>query len=81
MVECGGLENRFARNPGNEGSNPSSSARNAFRPDAPSGLIFYGGGHRGAADASWDRAAEPPGGADRCPIVYTSAMRMSNQLH
>ena len=26
MVECGGLENRFARNPGNEGSNPSSSA-------------------------------------------------------
>ena len=27
VVECGGLENRFARNPGNEGSNPSSSAR------------------------------------------------------
>ena len=26
MVECGGLENRFTRNPGNEGSNPSSSA-------------------------------------------------------
>ena len=26
VVECGGLENRFARNPGNEGSNPSSSA-------------------------------------------------------
>ena len=28
VVECGGLENRFARNPGNEGSNPSSSATN-----------------------------------------------------
>ena len=27
VVECGGLENRFTRNPGNEGSNPSSSAR------------------------------------------------------
>ena len=26
VVECGGLENRFTRNPGNEGSNPSSSA-------------------------------------------------------
>ena len=26
MVECGGLENRFTRNPGDEGSNPSSSA-------------------------------------------------------
>ena len=26
MVECGGLENRFTRNPRNEGSNPSSSA-------------------------------------------------------
>ncbi len=26
MVECGGLENRFAGTPGNEGSNPSSSA-------------------------------------------------------
>ena len=28
MVECGGLENRFTYNLGNEGSNPSSSARN-----------------------------------------------------
>ena len=28
MVECGGLENRFTGNPGDEGSNPSSSARN-----------------------------------------------------
>ena len=28
MVECGGLENRFTRNPGDEGSNPSSSASN-----------------------------------------------------
>ena len=28
VVECGGLENRFTRNPGNEGSNPSSSASN-----------------------------------------------------
>ena len=27
MVECGGLENRFTGNPGDEGSNPSSSAR------------------------------------------------------
>ncbi len=26
MVECGGLENRFTGNPGDEGSNPSSSA-------------------------------------------------------
>ena len=26
MVECGGLENRFTRIPGDEGSNPSSSA-------------------------------------------------------
>ena len=28
VVECGGLENRFTGNPGDEGSNPSSSARN-----------------------------------------------------
>ena len=27
MVECGGLENRFTGIPGDEGSNPSSSAR------------------------------------------------------
>ena len=27
MVECGGLENRLARNPGHGGSNPPSSAR------------------------------------------------------
>ena len=27
MVECGGLENRFTGAPGDEGSNPSSSAR------------------------------------------------------
>ena len=27
VVECGGLENRLARDPGYEGSNPSSSAR------------------------------------------------------
>ena len=27
VVECGGLENRFTGNPGDEGSNPSSSAR------------------------------------------------------
>ena len=27
MVECGGLENRFTGSPGDEGSNPSSSAR------------------------------------------------------
>ena len=26
VVECGGLENRFTRIPGDEGSNPSSSA-------------------------------------------------------
>ncbi len=26
MVECGGLENRFTGAPGDEGSNPSSSA-------------------------------------------------------
>ena len=26
VVECGGLENRFTGNPGDEGSNPSSSA-------------------------------------------------------
>ena len=26
-AECGGLENRFTGNPGDEGSNPSSSAR------------------------------------------------------
>ena len=26
MVECGGLENRLARNPGHGGSNPPSSA-------------------------------------------------------
>ncbi len=44
MVECGGLENRFTRNPGNEGSNPSSSARNyqalhwVFPVEAP---VFY----------------------------------------
>ena len=31
MVECGGLENRFARVPGNEGSNPSSSAIQILR--------------------------------------------------
>lgn len=27
-AECGGLENRFTGTPGNEGSNPSPSARN-----------------------------------------------------
>ena len=27
VVECGGLENRLARNPGHGGSNPPSSAR------------------------------------------------------
>ena len=32
MVECGGLENRFTGNPGDEGSNPSSSARNSETP-------------------------------------------------
>ena len=32
MVECGGLENRFTCNPGNEGSNPSSSARKVAAP-------------------------------------------------
>lgn len=31
VVECGGLENRFTGIPGDEGSNPSSSAR--FYPD------------------------------------------------
>ena len=34
VVECGGLENRFTRNPGNEGSNPSSSARESVRAPA-----------------------------------------------
>ena len=32
MVECGGLENRFICNPGNEGSNPSSSASELIAP-------------------------------------------------
>lgn len=29
-AECGGLENRFTGTPGNEGSNPSPSARKSF---------------------------------------------------
>ncbi len=32
VVECGGLENRFTSVPGNEGSNPSSSARTTNAP-------------------------------------------------
>ena len=40
MVECGGLENRFARNPGNEGSNPSSSARAILQARQCAGPVF-----------------------------------------
>ena len=40
MVECGGLENRFARNPGNEGSNPSSSARANLQARQCAGPVF-----------------------------------------
>lgn len=32
MVECGGLENRFTGAPGDEGSNPSSSAIRWYEP-------------------------------------------------
>ena len=39
MVECGGLENRFTRNPGDEGSNPSSSAI-MHRVNEPEWLVF-----------------------------------------
>ena len=47
MVECGGLENRFTCNPGNEGSNPSSSARDAAAP------------RQGRFFAPWGRGFEP----------------------
>ena len=39
VVECGGLENRFTGNPGDEGSNPSSSA--SFIKQAPSGAFLF----------------------------------------
>ena len=46
MVECGGLENRFTRNPGDEGSNPSSSA--SFTVSArTSGRFSFQGPQRG----------------------------------
>ena len=41
MVECGGLENRFTCNPGNEGSNPSSSARKLAAP-RQGRVCYYG---------------------------------------
>ncbi len=54
MVECGGLENRFAGYPGNEGSNPSSSARK-FRPPAMSrGLFTLQRFKEVYAKAGWD---------------------------
>lgn len=37
-AECGGLENRFTGTPGNEGSNPSPSARNARSPASQPGF-------------------------------------------
>ncbi len=40
VVECGGLENRFTRNPRNEGSNPSSSASTNNAPAM--GFFFFG---------------------------------------
>ena len=42
VVECGGLENRFTGNPGDEGSNPSSSASYALyeRPRFPGSLTL-----------------------------------------
>lgn len=43
MVECGGLENRLARNPGHGGSNPPSSASLRMpqaRETVP--VLFYG---------------------------------------
>ena len=40
MVECGGLENRFTGIPGDEGSNPSSSARNS-KVLATAGTFFF----------------------------------------
>ncbi len=41
-AECGGLENRFASNRGNEGSNPSPSASGC---GLPSGSLFDSWGH------------------------------------
>ena len=40
VVECGGLENRFTRNPGDEGSNPSSSASQNQTPGTPGVFHF-----------------------------------------
>ena len=41
VVECGGLENRLARNPGHGGSNPPSSASsNAYRHGKPCLFCF-----------------------------------------
>ena len=40
VVECGGLENRFTRNPGDEGSNPSSSASLNQTPGTPGVFHF-----------------------------------------
>ena len=41
MVECGGLENRFTGNPGDEGSNPSSSASFKSNGLALRGAVFF----------------------------------------
>ena len=49
MVECGGLENRFAGSTGNQGSNPCPSARSANVPATGTFLCF--------GDIAWIRIA------------------------
>ena len=57
MVECGGLENRFTGNPGDEGSNPSSSARK-LEALANAGAFLFSGQLRYCFGARWWKTGE-----------------------
>ena len=57
VVECGGLENRFTGNPGDEGSNPSSSARK-LEALANAGAFSFSGQLRYCFGARWWKTGE-----------------------